>query len=141
MNESPRKETIVVFFENKEQEQHWDVHVSKSEKLCAWCRKEVHKGDECFRVKDGLMHIACLKFRESLRPAWWMAEKLGISTDQFKRLVKSWDLRSDNSYINRFNSAVQLWDPAIVERMKDTIGVIDARARLAKRQAKKAVQL
>ncbi len=126
----PRKEKIVTFFQNKEKEELWSVHISRSDRTCPWCHKDVHKGDECFRVMDGLMHIECVQFRESLRPAWWLAEKLGITTGQFLRLMKNELRRPERTYVNHFKRPVGLWDPGLVEQMKDSAGVINARAKL-----------
>jgi hypothetical protein len=129
---------MIVFYENRESEEMWSVHISKSNTKCWWCLGEIKKGQECFwPTKHGSMHVDCAKFKESLRPSWWIAERLKISSGQFLRLAKQFGIMPNNSYTNRFDSNVPLWDPALVEKMKDKIGVIDAQARRRRIDKKK----
>ena len=128
----PRKEVIVTFFQNQEKPQNWEGHICKRDNSCCWCHKEILKGAECFRVMDGLMHIDCAKFRESLRPAWWLAERLGISSDQFLRIARKNNILYDNYYITHFKSAVYLWNPQLVEQLQENPDVIKARAKRKK---------
>ncbi len=140
-NEQPRKEKVVVFFENQEREELWKVHISKSDTKCWWCRGEIKKGQECFwPTLHGSMHIDCCKFKESLRPTWWIAERLKISSGQFLRLAKQFHFPPNDSYTNHYKNEVPLWNPALIEKMKDTIGVIDAQARRRRIDAKKGVK-
>jgi|GEM_PF-6144642 len=132
----PKKERILAMFQNEEKEVLWDVHICKADNKCVWCHKELPKGSECFRVKNGLMHIECLKFREGLRPAWWMAERLGISSSQFLRIATQASLKHDNCYTTRFKTFVYLWDPGLVERLKDAPEVVQARVRRDQRKRK-----
>lgn len=70
---------------------------------------------------------------EEMRPSWWMARELGISTNAFLRLAKKSVVFKPAGYSDPFNRRGALWDPRIVEKMKNTIGVMDARARAARR--------
>lgn len=136
----PRRETMITFFNNQEQEEHWPVHISKADHTCCWCNKPILKGEECFWpvANNGMIHIECAKFKASLRPTWWIAEKLGITSNQFKRLIKNLNFMPGDYYENHYKRYVPLWDQAIIDKMKDTIGVIGARSRLSK---KRRVQL
>lgn len=78
------------------------------------------------------MHIDCAKFRESLRPAWWLAERLNISSAQFLHIVRKNGILHDNFYFTHFKTTVYLWNPNLVEQMKDTPDVVKARAKRRK---------
>jgi hypothetical protein len=131
-NSQPRKEVIITFFNNQEKPQNWDVHICKRDNSCVWCHKEILKGAECFRVMDGLIHIDCAKFRESLRPAWWLAERLSISSAQFLHIVRKNGILYDNFYFTHFKTTVYLWNPNLVEQLKDTPDVVKAREKRRK---------
>lgn len=68
-----------------------------------------------------------------LQPSWWIARELGISTNAFLRLMKKSNLFKPIGYADAFNKRGALWDPRIVEKLKQTIGVMDAQARAARR--------
>lgn len=70
---------------------------------------------------------------EEFQPSWWIARELGISTNAFLRLMKRSSHFKPVGYSDVFNKRGALWDPRIVEKLKQTIGVMDARARAARR--------
>jgi hypothetical protein len=69
---------------------------------------------------------------EEMRPSWWIARELGISTNAFLRLMKKFD-RRPVGYCDPFNLRGALWDPGQVEKLRETIEVKEARARAARR--------
>lgn len=70
---------------------------------------------------------------EEMRPSWWIARELGISTNAFLRLMKNSGVFKPAGFSDVYNRRGALWDPRIVGKLKQTIGVMDARARAARR--------